>query len=79
LVQVSSSSSKEHDYYLRNEVDFSDEPALPDTSRFLHISEEEMQVDVPAMVLPPGEVTTTEGLLLSPCSFLHMNIVLTVA
>ena len=44
------------------EVDFGDEPALPDTSKFSHISEEEMQMYIPAMVLPSGEVVTAEGI-----------------
>jgi len=52
LVQVSSSSSEEHSDYSGDEVDFGDEPAVPDTSKFSHISEEEMQVYVPAMVSP---------------------------
>jgi len=42
LVHVSSSSSEEHSDYSGDEVDFGDEPAFPDTSKFLHISEEEM-------------------------------------
>jgi len=79
LVRVSSSSSEEHDDYTGDEVDFGDEPAFPDTSKFSHISEEELQVDVPAMVPPSGEVTPPRVFLLSPCSFLHMNIVLTLA
>ena len=59
LVQVSSLSSEEHSDYLGNEVDFSDEPAFHDTSKFSYISEEEMQVDVPTMVPPSGEITAT--------------------
>ena len=62
LVQVSSSSSEEHSDYSGDEVDFGDEPALLDTLKFSHIFEEEMQVDVLAMVPPLGEVTTTEGI-----------------
>ena len=46
-VQLSSSSSKKHEYYSCEEVDFDDEPTLPDTSKFSHISKEEMQVYVP--------------------------------
>ena len=41
-VQLSSSSSEEHEYYSGEEVDFGDEPALSDTSKFSHISEEEI-------------------------------------
>jgi len=59
-VQLSSSSSEEHEYYSGEEVDFGDEPALPDTSKFSHISEEEMQAYVPAMVLPSGEIATAD-------------------
>ena len=50
LVQVSSSSSEEHSGYSGDKVDFGDEPALSDTSKFSHIFEEEMQVDVPVIV-----------------------------
>ena len=40
-VELSSLSSEEHGYYSGEEVDFGDEPALPDTSKFSHISKEE--------------------------------------
>ena len=43
-VELSSSSSEEHGYYSGEEIDFGDEPALPDTSKFLHITEEEYRV-----------------------------------
>ena len=59
---MSSSSFEEHDYYLGEEVDFGDEPALPDTSKFSYISEEEMQAYVPAMIPPSGEVIIAEGI-----------------
>ena len=42
-VELSSSSSEEHGYYSGKEVNFGDEPALPDTSKFSHISEEKIQ------------------------------------
>ena len=61
-VQLSSSSSEEHECYFGEEVDFSDEPALPDTSKFSHISEEEIQGYVPGMVLLTIEIVTTEGI-----------------
>jgi len=65
-VQLSFSSSEEHEYYSGQEVDFGDEPTLPDTSKYLHISEEEMQVYVPAMVpamVPPsGEIAAADGI-----------------
>jgi len=63
LIQVPSSSS-EHSYYLRDKVDFGDELALPNTSKFSHISEEEMQVYFPTMVPPSGGITITEGIFL---------------
>jgi len=69
LVQVSSSSSEEYGDYSGDEVDFGDEPALSDASKFSHISEEEMQVDVPAVVPSSGEVTTTEGISYIPLFF----------
>ena len=59
---MSSSSSEEHEYYSGEKVDFGDESALLDTSKFSHISEEEMQAYVPVMVPPSREVTTTEGI-----------------
>jgi len=62
LVQVSSSLSEEYSDYSGDEVDFGNEPAFPDTSKFLHISEEEMQVDVPTMIPPSREITVTEGI-----------------
>ena len=62
LLGVSSSSSEEHEYYSGEEVNFGDEPALLDTSKFSHIPEEEMQVYVSMMVPPLGEVTTIEGI-----------------
>ena len=61
-VYLSSSSSEEHEYYSAEEVDFGDEPALLGTGKFSHISEEEMQVYVPAIVSPTGEIATAEGI-----------------
>ena len=66
---MSSSSFEEHGDYSGDEVDFGDEPALLDTSKLSHISEEEMQVDIPTMVPPSGEVTTTEGISSIPLFF----------
>jgi len=63
-VELSSSSSEEHGYYSGDEVDFGDEPALPDTSKFLHISEEEIQGCDPMMVLPIATIAAAEGTLL---------------
>jgi len=57
-----SSSSEEYEYYSGEEVNFGDEPALPDTSKFSHILEEEMQGYVPAMAPPTVEIATTEGI-----------------
>ena len=59
---MSSSSSEEHEYYSGEKADIGDEPALPDTSKFSHISEEELQVYVPAIVPPTGEIATAEGI-----------------
>ena len=67
-VELSSSSSEEHGYYSGEKVDFGDEPALPDTSNFSHISEEEMQGYVPAMVSPIAGIAATEGI-----SFVLLN------
>jgi len=74
LVHVSSSSSKEHNYYSGEEVDFGDEAAFSDTSKFSQISEEEMQVYVPAMVPPSGEVTTTEGISSIPLNYFPVEL-----
>ena len=56
------SSSEEYKYYSGEEVNFGDEPALSDASKFSHISEEEMQVYVTVMVPPSGEIASTEGI-----------------
>ena len=61
-VQLSSSSFEEHEYYSGEEVDFGDELALPNTGKFSQISEEEMQMYVPAMVPLTGEIATAEGI-----------------
>ena len=42
-VELSSSSSEEHGYYSDEEVNFGDEPTLPDMSKFSHISKEDIQ------------------------------------
>ena len=41
-VLLLSSSSDKHGYYSSEEADFGDEPALPDMSKFSHISKEEI-------------------------------------
>jgi len=51
-VELSSSSSEEHGYYSGEEVNFGDEHALPDTSKFSHISKEKIQGYIPMMVSP---------------------------
>ena len=61
-MRLSSSSSEEHEYYSGEEVNFGDEPTLPDNSKFSHISEEEMQGYVPAMVPPTAEIATAKGI-----------------
>ena len=75
LVQVSSSWSEKHGDYSGDKGDFGDEPALPDTSKFSHIFEKEMQVDIPAMVPPLGEVTTTEGISSFPLNYYPIELV----
>jgi len=67
-VELSSSSSEEHGYYSVEEVNFDDEPALPDTNKFSHISEEEIQGYVPVMVSPIARIAVTEGI-----SFVLLN------
>ena len=59
-VELSSSSSKEHGYYSGEEVNFGAEPALPNTSKFSHISEEEIQG--PVTVSPIARIAATEGI-----------------
>ena len=65
---LSSSSSEAHGYYSGEEVNFGDELALPDTSKFLHISKEEIQGYVPMMVSPIARIAVTEGI-----SFVFLN------
>ena len=77
--QILSSSSEEHVDYSRDELDFGDEPAPSDTSKFSHILEEEMRVDVPETSLPLEGSATVEGISSIPLVFfLHMNIILTL-
>ena len=61
-VELSSSSSEEYGYYSGEEVNFGDEPALPDTSKFSHISEEEIQGYVPVTISPIARIAATEGI-----------------
>jgi len=61
-VQLSSSSFEKYEYYSDEEVDFGDKPALPDTSKFSHISEKKIQGYVTTMVSPTAEIATTEGI-----------------
>ena len=60
-VELSSSSSEEHGYYSGEEIDFGDEPALPDTSKFSHITEEEIHGYNPVTALPIALIAATEG------------------
>ena len=60
-VELSSSSSEEYGYYSGEEVNFGDEPALPDTSKFSHISEEEIQGYDPVTASSIARITATEG------------------
>jgi len=61
-VELSSSSTEEHGYYSGEEVDFSDEPAFPDTNKFSPISKEEIQGYVPVTVSPIARIVATEGI-----------------
>ena len=60
-VALSSSSSEEHEYYSGEEVDFGDEPTLPDTSKFSHILEEEIQGYDSVTASPIAMIAATEG------------------
>ena len=67
-VELSSFSSEEYGYFSGEEVNFGDEHALPDTSKFSHISEKEIQGYVPVMVSPIAGIVATEGI-----SFVLLN------
>ena len=62
-IALSSSLSGEHEYSSDDEVDFNDEPALPDSSKFSHISEEETQGRGPVTVSPIATIAPAEGTL----------------
>jgi len=62
LIQVLSSSFEEHVDYSGDELDFGDEPTPPDTSKFSHILEGEMRVDVPEISLPLEGTATVKGI-----------------
>ena len=62
-VELSSSSSGEDRYDSGDEVDFGDEPVLPDPSKFSHISEEEIYGRDPVTASPPAAVASAEGTL----------------
>jgi len=61
-VELSSSSSEEHGYYSGEEVNFGDEPALPDTSKFSHISDKVIQGYVHVTVSPIARIAATKGI-----------------
>jgi len=63
-VELSSSSSEEEGYDSGDEVDFNDEPVLPDPSKFSHISEEETYRCDPVTASPPAAVASAEGIFL---------------
>jgi len=83
LIQVSSSSSEERVDYFGDDCDFVYEPVPSlDTSKFSHMTEEEIQVDIPETELPLGETATIESTLsISFIAFLvkHIVVVLTPA
>ena len=57
----SSSSSSEEEIDFEDEVDFGDEPAPPDPSKFSHISEEEIYGCEPVTASPPAAVIPAEA------------------
>ena len=62
-VELSSSSSAEESDF-EDEVDYGDEPALPDPSKFSHISEEEIHGCEPLRASSPlATVAPAEGTL----------------
>ena len=61
-VELSSSSSEEESNF-EDEVDYGDEPAPPDLSKFSHISEEEIYGGEPLTASLPAAVTPAEGTL----------------
>ena len=63
-VELLSSSSGEDEYDSGDEVDFGDEPALPDPSKFSHILEEEIHRCDPVTVSPIATIAAAEGTLL---------------
>ena len=69
-VELSSSSSEEDEYDSGDEVDFGNERALPDPSKFSHISEEEIYGCDPVTASPPAAVAPAEGTL-----FVFFNLV----
>jgi len=62
-VALSSSSSGEHEYSSGEEVNFGDEPTLPDPSKFSHISEEEIHGCDPVTASPLAAIAPAEGTL----------------
>ena len=62
-VALSSSSSEEEEYDSGDEVDFGDEPAPPDPSKFSHISEEEIYGCEPVTGSPQTATAPAEGTL----------------
>ena len=57
----SSSSSSEEEIDFEDEVDFGDEPAPPDSSKFSHILEEEIYGCEPVTASPPAAVMPAEA------------------
>ena len=69
-----SSSFEEQVDFSGDEYDFGDQPSPPDTSKYSHIFEKEMQVDVPATAPPSGEVATTEGISFIPLDHYFIDL-----
>jgi len=62
----SSSSSEKLDYSGDDDVDWDTVHPSPDTSKYSHLAEEEMQVAALKTELPFGETFTSEGILFYP-------------
>ena len=63
LTLVSSSSSSEKlDYSGDDDVDWDHVHSSPNTSKYSHLAEKEMQVAAPEIELPFGEISTIEGI-----------------
>ena len=79
---MSSSSSSENLDYSGNDVDWDNVCPAPDTSKFSHLTKEDMQVAILGTEQPFREIATADGILYFPfLAFLvkYIDIVLTPA